>query len=499
MENVSTDHLNEMINRSTDSVLITTMEGKVLYFNAGAETIFGIKREDIIGKSVKKIDPQFDPQALLKEFEDPSTVNLRFDWEHQTADGDSKWLDVNLSFLIDPETEKPIGFMGISKDISERIKQKEELELINQKLSLEEFKFRTIFEDSETAIGIYNEDGTLLDVNPMSLKIMDVASKEDLIGYNFFSDPTLSEDQKNDLINGKTLDIEVRVNYADFEKRNRINTRFEGIKYFHSIITPVTKNFEGLNIGYIVQMTDITTMVSQRNKLKEANAKLKKLNEELDHFVYSSSHNLRAPISSVMGLVTLLREEVDTKDGHHYISLIEKTLKNLDEVILDINNYGKNERLAIDKESITLKPFLEEIYQQLANMENASRISLQIEIEPKLTLVSDLKRLKMIFHNIFSNAIKYQDLEKESPLIRVSCKVEKKYQKITVEDNGIGISKKGQQKLFTMFYRATELGAGSGLGLYIVKQAMQNLNGDVKLTSAKGEGTSIELLFPKEN
>src|SRR5690606_16639923 len=107
---------------------------------------------------------------------------------------------------------------------------------------------------------------------------------------------------------------------------------------------------------------------------------------------------------------------------------------------------------------------------------------------------SDSWRLKVILSNIISNAIRYRN--GKDPVIRVMVKVTGDKANVSVEDNGKGIVKEHLPSVFKMFYRATDDGHGSGLGLYIVKEAVEKLNGSIKISSREGAGTTVNLEIP---
>ncbi|WPP53254.1 PAS domain S-box protein [Catalinimonas niigatensis] len=241
---------------------------------------------------------------------------------------------------------------------------------------------------------------------------------------------------------------------------------------------------------------DITSLRENEEHLKKNNEELRKTNAELDHFVYSTSHNLRAPLTSVMGIVDILRESNSDEERKEFIDLIQKSIYKLDETIQEINDYSKNSRVEIEKVPIDLTQMIEGIAESLSFMDNARKMKLEVSIADHLMLYSDPGRLKIIFNNLLSNAVKYANPMQEKPFVSISVIEKANDILIQVKDNGIGIKQEYLNKIFNMFFRATNKSSGSGLGLYIVKEATEKLGGDISVKSAPGEGTEFMLRLP---
>ena len=230
------------------------------------------------------------------------------------------------------------------------------------------------------------------------------------------------------------------------------------------------------------------------NKIRVSNKELRKINGELDSFVYKVSHDLRAPISSILGLVNIARIDKSEKNMLQCIGQIEKSAKTQDEFIKDIIDLTKNSRLVPEKQKIDFKKLINETFDTLKYSVQAPEYKPAIEIKQKKVFYSDTNRLKVIFNNLLSNSIKYG--HPTDAKIDIKVDVYNGHANIVVEDNGRGIEKKYKGDVFKMFYRATDQNAGSGLGLYIVKETVDRLNGDVKLESELNKGTTVSLKIP---
>jgi hypothetical protein len=232
------------------------------------------------------------------------------------------------------------------------------------------------------------------------------------------------------------------------------------------------------------------------NKLIHQKRDLQKVNTELDNFVYKASHDLRSPLSSILGLINLMKSEEDMKQLKEYVNYQEKSIHKLDLYILNILSISRNSRMNIEFKEIDLKTLFESILLQLNYLPSYSLIEKKIEVDQNVPFYSDSVRLSVILNNLISNSIRYSDLNKARPLLFVSAKVTREQAVIKVYDNGIGIKQEFIHKIFNMYFRATESVSGSGLGLYIVKETLERLNGSIHVNSQYGLYTEFTVYIP---
>jgi len=229
-------------------------------------------------------------------------------------------------------------------------------------------------------------------------------------------------------------------------------------------------------------------------RIKVSNRKLKKTNVELDSFVYSVSHDLRAPIASVKGLLQLIKSEKKPTQTGQYLDMIAKSVDQQDLFIREILDLSRNSRLKLEKEVVYFKKIIQEVFDQLKFTVDAGRIKKRIKITQDNPFVSDPRRLKVIFNNLISNAVRYNN--GKEPQINIEVRVENNQAVISIQDNGRGIAKEHVEHVFEMFYRAAETNVGSGLGLYIVKETIDKLKGSINLISKERDGTTVEVKIP---
>jgi PAS domain S-box-containing protein len=237
-------------------------------------------------------------------------------------------------------------------------------------------------------------------------------------------------------------------------------------------------------------------LAAQEQELKTTLEELSERNFELDQLMYKTSHDLRSPLSSIMGLVNLANLDNDTSNHHQYLSKIEGRIKKLDEFISSMLNYARVNRTDMSPEVIDLKEVAIGCIRELEYLENFKSVQVQLtESGNDVPFISDRLRVQIIFSNIISNAYKYYNPEAISYL-KINIAVTSHYATLEFIDNGIGIKTEYLSKIFNMFYRATDRSQGSGLGMYIVKQAVEKLRGQIQIASEHGKGTNIKITLP---
>jgi len=235
------------------------------------------------------------------------------------------------------------------------------------------------------------------------------------------------------------------------------------------------------------------------NKRETENQELKRANYELDRFVYSTSHDLRAPLNSMLGLIEIAKEDTNEELMLNYFKMLKGSAKKLDGFICDILDYSRNSRMEVNYEEINFSELLKGVTENLKFIgDNNRMVEFKIEISGETSGYSDKSRLTTILSNLISNAIRYQNSQIPDPFVSIKIETSQTETKIVIQDNGIGIDKEVHAKIFDMFYRVSQESVGSGLGLYIVKEAVSKLNGDIKVQSEVGSGTTFSIKIPNK-
>lgn len=242
----------------------------------------------------------------------------------------------------------------------------------------------------------------------------------------------------------------------------------------------------------------LNTVVKERTQLLlAANKELKQTNRELDMFVYSASHDLKAPLSSLKGLMNIYSKETDEQAKTELVEMMRSSVSKLDNFISEVIDYSKNSRTDLAFEEIDFDLVISDILSSYQYMENTDQIDIKLDIGEG-PYFSDKNRVRIILNNLMSNAIRYSDLEKQKSYLKISISQFDGIIQFVLSDNGIGIDKEHQPKVFDMFYRANDNSIGSGLGLYIVKEALETLNGSIELSSELDKGSTFIIQFPNQ-
>ncbi len=233
----------------------------------------------------------------------------------------------------------------------------------------------------------------------------------------------------------------------------------------------------------------------QTKEVNDRNQELLKLNAELDSFAYSVSHDLKAPLSSIQGLLNVARLEKG-KNALEYYKLIDVSVEKLDNFIKDIIDYSKNARMEVKNEPVPVKEIIIGMLDGLAFLYKKKEIKVKVKVEDNLIINTDKTRFTFIVNNLLTNAFRYSDFTKNEQWIEITANVKNGMFYLDVEDNGQGIKKELQGKIYEMFYRANESNSGSGLGLYIVKESLDKLNGSITILSEYAVGTKAHVEIP---
>ncbi|MFN8337045.1 MAG: HAMP domain-containing sensor histidine kinase [Cyclobacteriaceae bacterium] len=237
-------------------------------------------------------------------------------------------------------------------------------------------------------------------------------------------------------------------------------------------------------------------LMENEKKLVAQNQELIKINSELDKFVYSTSHDLRAPLSSVRGLIQLLEREKNMDEIMLYLGLMKNRVENLDKFITDISDYSRNSRTEVTEAPVHVKECIGNVIDSLRFYPGSDRVQMHVNVPDDLSIVSDPMRLQLVIGNLVSNAFKYYDSGKAEHYLNISARVKDASLDLMFADNGIGIVPERLSRVFDMFFQAHERSVGSGLGLYIVKETMEKLGGSVRAQSTEGMGSTFIVSLP---
>lgn len=229
---------------------------------------------------------------------------------------------------------------------------------------------------------------------------------------------------------------------------------------------------------------------------KRSEQELVQRNFELDSFVYRASHDLKAPLNSLMGLIELTKDKTKNQEVLAYISMMDRSVVKLDTFIRNLTDFSRINRLTLSQKEINFQDMLQESFTALDYMQHFGEVDKQIEIQQNTPFYSDPFHLGIVLSNLISNAIKYLDTNKGNPFVKIEVEVTEEATTVRISDNGVGIAKEYQGRIFDLFFRASHQSFGSGLGLYITRNAVHKMQGDISLHSEVGKGTVFVVVIP---
>lgn len=340
--------------------------------------------------------------------------------------------------------------------------------------------FKELVENSDDIIVVTDREFRIRYITSSVEKVFGIEPVK-VLGSNIFS---YASPEKKDLWQASLTDpsfssvkaeISLRVSgdswsYFDIEASNLLNSGTEG--------------------GLVLKLHDIT---GKKSKEKE----LVKSNRQLDQVIYKTTHDLKAPLMSALGLVKLA-ENSPNEDKVRYLELIKKSLLKLDSFIDEMNNFFRNEKLAVQRTEISMESLLQSELDDVRNLYSADEIDIRLQVQESSVFYSDDIRVKTIVGNLLSNAIKYRDSAKANPFITISVSIDTENCELHFVDNGIGIEPQYLEKIFDLFFRATEQSQGTGLGLFIVKDTVERLKGSIEVESEPGLGTTFKIRIPNQ-
>jgi len=257
------------------------------------------------------------------------------------------------------------------------------------------------------------------------------------------------------------------------------------------------------NNKYIQNLVDGYEVISQMEDIEkdaeieqEKASIIEKKNTELDSFFYRVSHDLKGPIASLLGLSDLVDKDIKDPDARHFFKMYDRQIRRLNMIVMELINITELNYRDIKLTPINFYEIVDNCISAYAYLPNYSKINFIIDIESNLYFKSEWYIINTILQNLIENSIKYIDEEKENPKIEVNVFQKKKKIHIKVSDNGEGIEPEHQSKIFDMFYRASEKGSGTGLGLFIMKRAIERLKGEVIVQSEIKKGSAFEVIIP---
>lgn len=295
--------------------------------------------------------------------------------------------------------------------------------------------------------------------------------------------------------NMKFIQFKAYYNLYSLERSlGNVSEALQNLEHYMSLRESVI-NTETLNIIKSYEaISKIQSLEQEARSEKEKSSIIEEKNKELDSFFYRVSHDLKGPISSLLGLHPLVKVDVTDPQSLEYFNMYHNQIQRINDIVMSLIDITRMKHLEVKRVAIDFNLMVDDCIASYSYFENFSKITFIKEIAADILFKSEWAIVNTIVQNLIENAIKYASLA--SPFVKISIHREASGVFIAVEDNGQGIPQEHQSKIFDMFHRANDRVQGSGLGLYILKRAVERLKGSIELTSSLNIGSRFVVKLP---
>ena len=474
---------------TSDTIWDWKIEDDSIIWNKGIYGVFGYQKVDV-GSTSKWWFDRIHPEDSLKmsvklySFLEQKTEKWQDEYRFQCADGSYKYV-FDRGFLVKDANGKPLRMIGAIQDVT---KQKEE----EQRLRLLE----TVITQSKDAVMITDID-TSKNVIPNIIFVNSAFT--DMTGYP--ADEVIGKSLE--ILFGKKSDIlefdKLRTAVQEYKECfvETISYKKSGEEFWINFsMIPVTDK-EGEHSHWISIQRDVTVEKEREKEREQLIRELTQNNKDLKQFSYITSHNLRAPLSNLTGLLNLI-EEIPIEDSElkEIINGFSKSTHLLNETINDlVKVIIIKDNPSVQKEKLFIKDVFENVFNQLSFLISSNKPILKIDLEVETIFDINKSYLESIFLNLLTNAINYREPSRQLR-ITIATKVEDNNLFMTFKDNGIGIDlEKNNDKIFGLYQRFHNYPESKGLGLYLVKSQVESMGGTISVDSIVGKGTTFTIVF----
>lgn len=458
--------------------------GKMMYVSPGNEKVYGYTKEEFLNNGnlwYEVVVPE-DRDIVNAAYPELNKGNsVVHEHRIRQKNGNIIWVEARMTPTLNEEG-KMIRLDGITFDISDRKKAENDLREAKQ-------SYQLVVENINDGLMVDDLEGNVTYANDRFYELFGLTGMEHekLILEDYVAPEyrKVLRDRHNRRIAGEEVpDI------FQYEGVRKDGTR----RWFEVRVTRVDEN--GIAIGTQSAVRDITERKRAEQMLKDQNEELKKVNSELDRFVYSTSHDLRAPLLSMLGLINLCSETTDIEELQEYVKMMKASIYRADETIKDIMDYSRNSRLNVKLEYLDMDVLIHNLVNDIKYMPKAQNILFRVDIKDHRKFYSDRLRISNVINNLLANAVNYSDNKKQKSFINITVASANNARVITIEDNGEGIPADKLDKIFEMFFRNSHKTEGSGLGLFICQEIIAKMGGTIQVTSEEGVGTTFTVTLP---
>ena len=470
------------------AIFLLDLEGRVSSWNPGAQRLKQYTSAEIIGKHFSVFYPAADRDRGKPEMELAiATRTGRFEDEtwRVRKDGSRFWASVIIARIND-EHGNHLGFGKITRDVTERRQAEQHYRLLVE--SVEDY-------------AIYSLDpaGNITSWN-IGIERIKGYKADEIIGKHFSIFYTPQDASAG--VPQKAMEIAAREGHYESEGWR---VRKDGSKFWSSVVLSAIHDQEGNLVGFSKVTRDITDRKQLIDQLNQHTRDLEiqveereRANSELEAFSYSVSHDLRAPLRAIGGFSEALKEDYIQKldeTGIGYVNEIIAASARMNKLVEDLLDYSRLGRAELPRRPIGL---LDAVNKALQQLDKPSFKRVAVEIAPSHSVLAHEPTLVQVICNLVSNALKFH-VKNTEPKVTIWSSIQPdNWLRLSVRDEGIGIAKHHQERIFQVFERLHDREAypGTGIGLAIVKRGIARMDGRYGLESHVGEGSTFWIELP---
>ncbi|UPQ78234.1 PAS domain S-box protein [Flavobacterium azooxidireducens] len=477
---------------TSDTIWDWKIQEDEFVWNKGIHGVFGYKKEDVGTTSswwFDRIHPEDSLKMSVKlySFLEQKTERWQDEYRFKCADGSYKYV-FDRGFLVKDLDGKAIRMIGAIQDVTKQKEEEQRLKLLETVIT--QTKEAVVITDTDTS---KNPIPNIIFVNPAFTKMTGYKGNE-VIGKS----PIMFTGTKSDMVELEKLSTAIK-NYKECFIET-LSYKKNGDEYWVNFsMIPVT-NKEGEHSHWISIQRDVTKEKNQEREREQLIRELTQNNKDLKQFSYITSHNFRAPLSNLTGLLHLLEDvPIENEELQEILNGFKRSTHLLNETIEDLVKVVIiKDNPSILKEDISIKEIFENVFFQLNNQITLFKPTIKFDIDDTLSIHINKAYMESIILNLMSNALKYRSKDKP-PKILIKAVEKENFVNLIIKDNGIGIDlDKNGDKIFGLYQRFHNYPDSKGLGLYLVKSQIEAMGGSIEVESQVGKGTQFTLTFKKE-
>lgn len=480
------------------AIFMLDPEGHVATWNPGAQTIKGYSRDEILYKYFAIFYTEEDrergyPAFLLEKVKREGKHEER-GWRVR-KNGEKFWANVSIFAVHNAEGEL-IGFSKVTKDLTEQKILEDRLNQTYQELLKSDERARLLISGvKDYAIFLVSPEGNIASWNN-GAKAIKGYDAEEVLGepMSIFYPPEAVKD------NFPQYELRKALEAGRFEDEGW-RLRKDGSRFWANVLITPVYNQEKQHIGFSKITRDLTERV-RNEELMRKNQELYRVNQDLDNFIYAASHDLKAPISNIEGLLAVLEESIAPEAlaneyNRKIMNMMQESVNRFKKTIATLTDVVKlqsgNSQAA---SAVNIADILQEIMLDMEQMVNVSKGTIQTDLADDLSVFFSRSNLRSVLYNLISNAIKYRHPDR-LPLVQINGREEADFIVLEVKDNGLGMSLGEKGTIFKMFQRLHDHVEGTGVGLFMVKRIIENAGGKIEVESQQDIGSTFTVYLKK--